>query len=91
VRLRASDTGHTWLVTVGRFTGTDPGDGKSYDEPGIHAADRDPGDPAAAEVVGAAADLDCWLWHRPAYTPVTPSGDPGVLAHFGSAIAPGID
>jgi uncharacterized protein (TIGR03083 family) len=91
VRLRASDTGHTWLVAVGRFTGTDPGGGKSYDEPGIHAADRDPGGPAAAEVVGTAADLDCWLWHRPEYTPVTPSGDPGVLAHFESAIAPGID
>src|SRR5256885_672811 len=25
LRLRASDTGDTWLVTVGRFTGTDPG------------------------------------------------------------------
>ena len=91
LRLRASDTGHTWLVATGRFTGTDPGDGKSYDEPDIDAADRDPGDPAAAEVVGTAADLDCWLWHRPAYTPVTPTGDPEVLARFESAIAPGID
>jgi uncharacterized protein (TIGR03083 family) len=91
LRLRASDTGNTWLVTTGRFTGTDPGDGTSYDEPGIHVAGTDPGDPAGAEVVGTAADLDCWLWHRPEYTPVTRSGDPRVLAHFESAIAPGID
>ena len=91
LRLRASDTGNSWLVTIGRFTGTDPGDGTSYDEPGIHAAGTDPGDPAAAEVVGTAADLDCWLWHRPEYTAVTPSGDPQVLAQFTSAIAPGID
>jgi len=90
LRLRASDTGSTWLVTTGRFTGTDPGDGKSYDEPDIHAADSDPGDPAAAEVVGTAADLDCWLWHRPEYTPVVPTGDPEVLARFESVIAPGI-
>jgi uncharacterized protein (TIGR03083 family) len=91
LRLRASDTGNTWLVTTGRFTGTDPGDGTRYDEPGIHVAGANPRDPAGAEVVGTAADLDCWLWHRPEYTPVTRSGDPQVLAHFESAIAPGID
>ncbi len=91
LRLRASDTGNSWLVTIGCFTGTDPSDGTSYDEPDIHAADSDPGEPAAAEIVGTAADLDCWLWHRPGYTPVTPSGDPEVLARFQSAIAPGID
>jgi uncharacterized protein (TIGR03083 family) len=91
LRLCASDTGNTWLVATGRFTGTDPGDGKGYDEPYIHAADSDPGDPADAEVVGTAADLDCWLWHRPEYAPVIPSGDPQVLARFQSAIAPGIN
>ena len=91
LRLRASDTGNTWLVTLGRFTGTDPGNGKRYDEPDIHTVGTDPGDPADAEVVATAADLDCWLWHRPEYTPVTTSGDPEVLAHFESTIAPGID
>ncbi len=87
VRLRASDTGNTWLVATGRFTGTDP-EGTLHDEPDIHAAGSDPGDPADAEIVGTAADLDCWLWHRPSYAPVIPSGDPDVLAHFESAIAP---
>jgi hypothetical protein len=91
LRLRASDTGDSWLVAVGRFTGTDPSDGTRYDEAGIHAAGSDPGDPAAAEVVGTAADLDCWLWHRPEYTPISLSGNPEVLARFTSAIAPGIN
>lgn len=39
----------------------------------------------------AAADLDCWLWHRaPLPTPAL-SGDQEVLSGFESAIAPGID
>jgi hypothetical protein len=77
-------------VTLGRFTGTDPDDGTSYDEADIHVADGDPGGAAGAEVAGDAADLDCWLWHRPPLQPVERSGDPEVLGGFESAIAPGI-
>jgi uncharacterized protein (TIGR03083 family) len=88
VRLRATDTGDSWLVLLGRFTGTDPG-GAAYDEPDIHAADSDPGTGAAAEVTGAAADLDCWLWHRPPIGLVGLTGDREVLTRFESAIAPG--
>jgi uncharacterized protein (TIGR03083 family) len=91
LRLRATDTGDSWFVTLGQFTGTDPGDGRSYDEPDLHSADRDPGTVAAAEVAGTAADLDCWLWHRPTSTPVKPSGDQRVLSRFEAAIAPGIN
>lgn len=89
VRLRATDTGHTWLVMLGRFTGTDPG-GDSYDEPDIHSTVHDPGTEASAEVVGPAADLDCWLWHRPPLGPVERAGDQQALSHFDDAIAPGI-
>jgi uncharacterized protein (TIGR03083 family) len=91
LRLRATDTGDSWLVTLGRFTGTDPDDGTSYDEDDIRAAERDPGTEAAAEVSGTAADLDCWMWHRPPLTPVDASGDRQVLGRFESAIAPGIN
>ena len=91
VRLGASDTGDTWLVTLGRFTGTDPADGTRYNEPDIHPAGSDPGGPAAAEVRGTAADLDCWLWHRPPFTPVSSSGDQEVLRRLTSVIAPGIN
>jgi uncharacterized protein (TIGR03083 family) len=90
VRLRATDTGDTWLVRLGRFAGTDP-DGVSYDEPDIHADDRDTGAEAAALVCGAAADLDCWLWHRPPLSLVERTGDQQVLGGFDAAIAPGID
>jgi uncharacterized protein (TIGR03083 family) len=90
VRLRATDTGDSWLVTLGRFTGTDPS-GTSYDEPDIDASRTDPGTAAAAEISGSAPDLDCWLWHRPTTGPIERSGDPEVLSRFESTIAPGIN
>ena len=90
VRVRATDTGDSWLVLLGRFTGTDP-DGTAYDEPDVHAAGRDPGTAASAEVSGTAADLDCWLWHRPPAGPVDQSGDREVLSGLAAAIAPGIN
>jgi uncharacterized protein (TIGR03083 family) len=91
VRIRAADTGHSWLVTLARFTGTDPDGGKSYDEPDIEVAGTDGGEPAAAEIRGAAADLDCWLWHRQPAGPVGRSGDPGVLGDFDAYLKPGIN
>jgi hypothetical protein len=42
-------------------------------------------------VCGAAADLDCWLWHRPPLSPVERTGDQQVLGGFDAAIAPGIN
>ncbi|MGH3094843.1 MAG: maleylpyruvate isomerase family mycothiol-dependent enzyme [Streptosporangiales bacterium] len=91
VRLQSTDTDGSWFVTLGRFTGTDPSDNRFRDEPDIHPADTDPGGEAAATVSGTAADLDCWLWHRPTIGAVTRSGDTGVLEVFESTIAPGID
>ena len=91
VRIQATDTGDSWFVTLGRFSGTDPDDNKSYDQPGIQVAGTDPGGPAAATVRGPAADLDCWLWQRPADAPLDRSGDTGVLADFDALIARGID
>src|SRR6266542_606977 len=60
LRLLATDTADSWLVTLGRFTGTDPADGKSYDEAGVHAADSDAGEGSAAMIGGSAADLTSW-------------------------------
>jgi uncharacterized protein (TIGR03083 family) len=91
VRLRTTDTDASWLVTLGQFVGTDPSDGVRHDGPDLRVADTDPGGPAAAEVLGSAADLDCWLWHRPAVGPVERTGDDTVLAALDAAIAPGID
>jgi len=91
VRLRATDTGGSWVVTAGRFTGTDPDDHTSYDEPCLHVAERDAAEPAAAQITGTAADLDCWLWHRPPLGLVERSGDEDVLGRFDSVIAPGVN
>jgi uncharacterized protein (TIGR03083 family) len=91
VRLRATDTGDSWFVMLGQFTGTDPGDGTGCDEPDLHAAGSDPGTEAAAEVTGTAADLDCWLWHRPAMAPIEKTGDQQVLGRLEETIAPGIN
>jgi uncharacterized protein (TIGR03083 family) len=91
VRVRAADTGQTWLVTLGRFTGTDPGTGTSYDEPDIQTAAADSGRPAGAGISGSAADLDCWLWHRPPLGPVERTGDPEMLRGFEAAIEQGIN
>lgn len=91
LRLRATDTSDSWFITLGRFTGTDPSDNRFRDEPDIHPADTDSGDAAAAIISGTAADLDCWLWHRPIGGALTRSGDEGVLESIESTIAPGID
>ena len=90
VRIRSTDTGQSWLVTLGRFTGTDP-KGESHDQPDIVVADTDPGDEAAATASGTAADLDCWLWGRPTVGPVDRSGDRQIHARFQEILGQGID
>lgn len=87
VRLQATDTGATWFITLGRFVGTDPGDDSAVDEPDIRVADTDSGNPAAATVSGTAADLDCWLWHRPALGEIERTGDRSVLADFDATVS----
>jgi uncharacterized protein (TIGR03083 family) len=91
VRLQATDTGDSWFVRLGRFTGTDPESETSYDEPDLHPDDADPGSPAAATISGSAADLDCWLWHRAAFAPLERSGAEPVLAALDSILSPGIN
>jgi uncharacterized protein (TIGR03083 family) len=90
VRVRTTDTGDSWLLTLGQFVGIDPDDGSAVDEPDLRVAATDSGGPAAAELTGSAADLDCWLWHRPTVGEVERTGDSDVLASFTATIAPGI-
>jgi uncharacterized protein (TIGR03083 family) len=56
-----TDTGDVIHVALARFTGTDPDDGKTYDEPDLTVVEEGE---ATAAVTGTAADLDAWLWHR---------------------------
>jgi hypothetical protein len=94
VRVEATDTDRSWLVTLGQFTGTDA-DGTVHDEPSLGVAASDGGAsgaraPAAATIRGAAADLDCWLWRRPPMGPVDRSGDAMVLGCLDLTLAQGI-
>lgn len=94
VRIQTSDTGRSWLVTLGQFTGTDP-DGTAHDEPtlAVAAADSDTSgtsEPAAVTVLGAACDLDCWLWHRPPVGKIERSGDVAALGCLDLTIAQGL-
>jgi len=91
LRITATDTGDSWFITFGHFTGTDPEDHKHYDEPAIHAADADPGTSVAATIAGSAADLDCWLWNRPPLAAIDRSGADEVLAAFDAKIAVGVN
>lgn len=88
LRLQATDTEDAWLITLGRFTGTDPSDQARYDQPSIQVTNT-PG-AGAASVRGTAADLDSWLWRRPSLRPIERSGDRDVLSAFDSMIASGI-
>jgi uncharacterized protein (TIGR03083 family) len=90
LRLQASDTGDSWLVTPARFTGTEPDGTVHEDEPDIQVAASDPGGEAGATVTGTAADLDCWLWKRPTSGEVVRDGDPSVIATFEETTGAGI-
>ena len=89
VQVHATDTDQSWLLTLGQFTGTEP-DGTAHDEPDLRVAKSDTGEAPAATVRGAAADLNCWLWHRPPLGEVQQGGDPLVLERLDQTIAPGI-
>jgi uncharacterized protein (TIGR03083 family) len=91
LRLKTADTADSWVITLGRFTGTDPGDQAAHDEPAVRAAGLDQGQQAAAEVSGSAADLDCWLWHRSSGAQLARSGDQAVLGRFEAVIADGLN
>lgn len=62
VLLRATDTTDEWALAYGRMTGTSPHTGTTYDlvamEVLAEVTDSD------TEIVGAASELDRWLWGR---------------------------
>ena len=51
----------------------------------------DSGEPAAATMSGAAADLDCWLWNRPPVGQVERTADPAVLERFDRTITAAVN
>lgn len=91
LRVRCTDTGHSWRIILGRFSGTSP-EGTTYaDEPAIDVAETDSGEPTAATVEGPAADLDCWLWGRPTVNALERSGEEALHARFQEVVSQGVD
>ena len=71
--IRSTDTGRDWLVRVGRWSGTSPNSGTVHtDRPTLTQQDVGP---ATFTLSGAAADLDAWLWNRPAEHEVVLDGE----------------
>jgi uncharacterized protein (TIGR03083 family) len=92
VRLIATDSDNSWFVTLGRFSGSDPGGDRVFDdEADMRVAASDSGERAVATIAGRAVDLDCALWHRPGTGAVERSGDEATLREFAATIAPGIN
>ena len=88
--VETNDTRTTWPLTFGRFSGTSPNTGNVYDMDSLVIDDR-PGQPASFAVRGSAADLDAWLWGRPAVAPLDIHGDRASLARLELIVQRGID
>ena len=81
VRVDITDRDESIWVETGRFTGTDPENGTTYDEDDIAKVEPRDGEPDAV-VAGPAAALDAWLWRRGSADEITVTGDEAVVAHF---------
>ncbi|MFC7497237.1 MULTISPECIES: maleylpyruvate isomerase family mycothiol-dependent enzyme [unclassified Nocardioides] len=90
VRVDITDRGESVWVETGRFTGTDPESGKSYDEDDISKVEPRDSEPDAV-VSGPAAALDSWLWRRADATGISITGDESVTALFRSCVDQPID
>jgi hypothetical protein len=61
IALQTTDTGDRWTLEFGRFSGTSPNSGRSYDEPDARPIDAVE---VAATVIGPAWAIDLWMWGR---------------------------
>lgn len=91
VEVRTTDAGTVLPVALGRFTGTDPGTGTSYDEDDISVRQADPDATPAATVIGTAEDLDAWLWHRRDGNALKVEGDQSAFERFVTVLAQPLD
>ncbi len=84
--MEAEDTGDRWTLRFGRFTGTSPNTGTTYDDDTVEVVEAVADDEIGTTVSGAAWDLDRWLWGRGPADPLRLGGDVSV-AHRLRAIA----
>jgi uncharacterized protein (TIGR03083 family) len=89
LRLRCTDTGDSWLVSLARYTGADQ-EGVPESGPTLVVAPADHDLPTAATVSAGAGDLDCWLWGRPPLGDVELAGEVRVLAGLREVVETGV-
>ena len=71
--IEPDDGSASWPLNMGRFKGTSPTSGNTYNLPALMLLDalEDP----KALLRGSAVDLDLWLWGRGSLDPITVEGD----------------
>jgi len=77
------DGSASWAMELGRFRGTSPNSGRTYDFPAISLIEP-PVRPTAI-LRGGAVDLDLWLWGRGPLDPISVEGDHAVADHIRAA------
>jgi uncharacterized protein (TIGR03083 family) len=85
----ARDTQTTWRVALGRFTGTSPNSGTTYDMDTLLVID-DPRAATSFTVRADAAQLDTWLWGRGAASALEVEGDRDAFARLEQIVARGV-
>lgn len=88
--IETTDTGAAWALRLGRFSGTSPNTGKTYDEETLTVLPGSEGPPSFT-LRGDADDLDLWLWGRASASPLQMAGDLGAFARLESIVAAGLD
>jgi uncharacterized protein (TIGR03083 family) len=86
VRVHLTDADTSIWVQLGRFTGTDPASGTTYDEDDIRVVD-DPGTEPDATVAGTAATVNLWLWKRGDDAEISVTGDHDVNDRFRAVVS----
>ncbi len=89
VVITARDTASSWTVTPLRVFGTTT-DGNGLDELAFGVEQGSHGG-GTTEICGTAAELDCWLWNRPALGEITRQGDEATLAAVDRVIDDSLD
>lgn len=86
--LHATDVDRRWRLRFGRFTGTSPNTGTTYDldAAGLTTVDADPAD---CEVAGTAWLLARWGWGRGDLSALSVTGDPALADRLRTVIAEG--
>ncbi len=90
VRIDLTDAGVSLWVQLGKFTGTHPANGKTYDEDDIQVV-ADPGVNPEAIAQSTAEVMNLWLWDRGDDSKIRVTGDRAIYDRFRSIVNQPLD